>query len=259
MMFMSETQPNDGFVWTQAPFGPALQCRPLLEYAGHFFTAASIELRHRDEEWDAVAGFAGVSRSRLRLLSQVHGRTIAVSRESENATPWVPPQADGVVSDERGSAFAVRVADCAPVLLADRRTGTVAAVHAGWRSTLQAICVAAVRTMTTELGSDPVDLVAAIGPCLGPCCGEMGEEVVQAFHDAGHGEEAITRWFTREPGRKPYFNLWRANVDQLVSAGVPAGAIHVSRLCTRCHPDVFHSYRLKGTGAGRMAGVIRAR
>jgi YfiH family protein len=234
-----------------------LQCLPLLDVAGHFFTAASLELRQDDREWDAVAAFAGVARKDLRLLHQVHGRRIAVSR-SVGGQVWVPPEADGVVSDERTAAFGVRIADCAPVLIADRRRGAVAAVHAGWRSTMQRICSAAVEAMQRELDSSPRDLVVAIGPCLGPCCGEMGEEVVQAFRDAGHDEATIAGWFSREPGRKPHFDLWRANVDQLESSGVPREAIHVSGLCTRSHPDVFHSYRDQGPGAGRMVGVIRA-
>src|SRR4029453_4858899 len=100
--------------------------------------------------------------------------------------------------------------------------------------------------------------VAAIGPCLRPCCGEMGEEVVQAFREAGHDDAAVARWFSREDGRRPHFDLWRANVDQLEGAGIPAGSIHVPGLCTRTYPETFHSYRVRGTEAGRMVGVIRA-
>jgi polyphenol oxidase len=257
MMFMSEPQPNHGFVWTQAPWGSILRCEPLLEIADHFFTAGSVELRQNDSEWDAVAALAGVPPRQLRLLHQVHGRTIAVLREG--TTAWTPPQADGVVSDDPSAALAVRVADCAPILLGDRRTGAVAAVHAGWRSTMLRIGAAAVAAMARAFQSDPRDLVAAIGPCLGPCCGEMGEEVVHAFREAGHDEGTIARWFSRENGRRPHFDLWQANVDQLTGAGIPAGSIHVAGLCTRTYPETFHSYRMRGTEAGRMAGVIRSR
>ena len=245
-------------MWTQAPWGPILRCGPLLEVADHFFTAASVALRDRESEWDAVAAFAGVPRRQLRLLHQVHGRTIAVSRSGDDR-PWTPPQADAVVSDDRSAAFGVRVADCAPILIGDRRTGGVAAVHAGWRSTMQRIAGEAVEAMRRELGSAPRDLIAAIGPCLGPCCGEMGEEVVEAFRAAGHNQQAIARWFTREDGKRPHFDLWRANREQLESAGMPPAAIHVSGLCTRSYPKIFHSYRVDGPAAGRMVGVIRAR
>jgi YfiH family protein len=228
----------------------------LLEVAHHFFTAASVELRQDEREWQAVAAFAGVTRPRLRLLRQVHGKAIAVARAADREG-WVQPPADGVISADREAALGVRVADCAPVLIADRRTGAVAAVHAGWRSTMQRICIEAVAAMQRELGARARDLVAAIGPCLGPCCGEMGEEVVQAFRDAGHDDRAIARWFSRQPGARPHFDLWRANVDQLESAGVPGESIYVSGLCTRTYPTIFHSYRAQGAGAGRMVGVIR--
>jgi polyphenol oxidase len=258
MTFMSEPQPTGGFEWTQAAPGRVLRCAPLAAIAEHFFTTASVQLRGDEAEWAAVAALAGVPRNRLLLLRQVHGHAIAVARDGD-ADQWAPPTADGVISGDPTAALVVRVADCTPILLADRRTGAVAAVHAGWRSTMQSIAALAVEAMHRELESDPGDLVAAIGPSLGSCCGEMGEEVVTAFREAGHAEEAIERWFTRQPGRRPHFDLWAANSDQLQAAGVPATSIHVSGLCTRTYPDVFHSFRAAGQQAGRMVGVIRAR
>jgi copper oxidase (laccase) domain-containing protein len=87
----------------------------------------------------------------------------------------------------------------------------------------------------------------------------MGPEVVEEFRAAGHSGADIGRWFTAGPRGRPHFDLWRANADQLERAGVPAASIHIARLCTKCRPDVFHSYRAAGAGAGRMAGVIRPR
>jgi YfiH family protein len=234
-----------------------LRCRPLLEIADHFFTDSSIELRDNDAEWRGVAALARVTPDRLLLLSQVHGNTVARA-PSRRTDGWSRPAADGAVSDDASSALVVRVADCAPILLADRRLGVVAAVHAGWRSTMQRIAVAAIDTLHAEFGTEPRDVVAAVGPSLGLCCGEMGDEVVRAFADAGHAAADVTRWFERIPGRRAHFDLWGANRDQLEGAGVPAAAIHVAGLCTRTHHAVFHSYRAAGTNAGRMAAVIRA-
>jgi len=205
-----------------------------------------------------VAALAGVEPDRLRLLNQVHGSDVVVVRRGEPAPP-VRPQADAVVSDDPTVALVVRVADCAPILLADERRGVVAAIHAGWRSTMGRIAVKAIEALAREFGSRPRDLRAAIGPSLGACCGEMGEEVVEAFRAAGHDALTLERWFVRTPGRKPHFDLWRANREQLQAAGVPADAIHAAELCTRTHPDAFHSYRARGAGAGRMVAVIRAR
>ena len=234
-----------------------LRCRPLLEVADHFFTDGSIELRDDEHEWRGVAGLAGVEPDRLLLLGQVHGRTV-VTAHARRTNPWSRPAADAAVSDDPASALVVRVADCAPILLADRRLGVVAAVHAGWRSTVQRIAGAAVDALRTEFGTDARDLVAAVGPSLGTCCGEMGDEVVQAFIDAGHSGADIARWFARAPGRRPHFDLWGSNREQLERAGVPPASIHVAALCTRTHHRVFHSYRAGGASAGRMAAVIRA-
>ena len=215
-------------------------------------------LRDSEDEWRGLAAFAGVPADRLRLLNQVHGRAIAMAAVSDEA-PWTRPEADGIITADPSVALVVRVADCAPVLLADRRTGTVAAVHAGWRSTMQRIVPAAVQTLTERCGSDPADLIAAIGPSLGTCCGEMGEEVAEAFRSAGHEQSALDRWFVRAPGTRPHFDLWTANREQLEQAGLPADAIYVAALCTRTYPDIFHSYRAAGARAGRMAAVIRSR
>ena len=233
-----------------------LQCQALKPFARHFFTTADLRLADDEQEWNGLAAFAGVAPDRLRLLHQVHGRTIVRAGSGDEA--WARPEADGITSDEASLALVVRVADCAPVLMADPATGAVAAVHAGWRSTMQRIVTAAVTSLQDAYGSRPEDLVVAIGPSLGTCCGEMGEEVVDAFRREGHGEASISAWFDLSPGRRPHFDLWRANHDQLVSAGVRPDAIHLSGLCTRSHPEAFHSYRAQGSRAGRMAAVIRA-
>jgi hypothetical protein len=257
MMFMTQPQPSGGFDWVQAPCGAVLQCRPLATIAHHFFTAAPLRLREDQTEWDGVAQFAGVPRARLRLLSQVHGQAVAVAAAGDPA-PWKTPEADAVISNDASVALGVRVADCAPILIADRRLGVAAAVHAGWRSTLQRIAASTVAALMRTFGSDAADLVAAIGPSLGACCGEMGEEVVEAFREAGHRHEHIDRWFSRSTGQRPHFDLWLANSDQLQEAGVRVDAIHVAGLCTKTHRGVFHSYRASGSAAGRMTGIIRA-
>jgi YfiH family protein len=233
-----------------------LRCQALEPFARHFFTAADLRLVDDEQEWTAVAAFAGLAPDRLRLLHQVHGRTIVGAGPAEGA--WSRPEADGITSKDPAVALVVRVADCAPVLIADAATGAVAAVHAGWRSTMQRIVIDAVTSLRHDYGSRPEDLVVAIGPSLGACCGEMGEEVVESFRSAGHSEASIAAWFDQAPGRRPYFDLWRANHDQLGSVGVRPDAIHLSGLCTRTHPDAFHSYRARGQHAGRMAAVIRA-
>ena len=124
---------------------------------------------------------------------------------------------------------------------------------------MQNVAGTAVMALHETFGVNPANLVAAIGPCLGPCCGEMGQEVIDEFRASGHDEADIERWFGRGARGRRHFDLWRANADQLERAGLPGEGIHVAQLCTRCRPDVFHSYRAAGKDVGRMAGVIRAR
>jgi YfiH family protein len=256
MMSIPEPQPNRAFEWTQAPWGAALRCTPLAEIAPHYFTVGNLGLRNAAGEWHAVAEGLRVSPGALRLIRQVHGASVATAR-SGTTSPWETPEADAIVSNDPHLAIAVRVADCAPVLLADRKRAAVGAVHAGWRGAVQSIVSEAVRAMQREFGCDPGDLVAAIGPCLGPCCGEVGQEVVQAFQEAGHSVAALERWFSPGPRGRPMLDLWRANVDQLAAAGVLRENIHAAELCTKTHAAIMHSYRASGKAAGRMLGAIR--
>ena len=258
MMFITEPKPTGGFRWTQTPWGRALVCDGLGRYAAHLFTVGDLELRSDEREWTAVAQLMDTPRRRIRLVSQVHGAEIAVVRPGDRLDR-TPAPADGVVTDDPSVAIGVRVADCAPVLLADTTQPAVAAVHAGWRGTMRGIVGEAIRAMKREFGSEPGDLIAAIGPCLGPCCGEMGPEVPALFREAGHKDDELAQWFTTGATGRPYFNLWRANRDQLQTAGLDARKIFTAALCTRSHPEVFHSYRAKGPEAGRMLGIIRAR
>jgi YfiH family protein len=203
-----------------------------------------------------VASALSIPSSAIRLVKQVHRAEVAIARRHSDVE-WTTPEADIILSDDPDVVIAVRVADCAPILMADPKRRAVGAVHAGWRGTVLGAASAGVAAMQREFGSDPTDLVAAIGPCLGVCCGEVGDEVVQAFRHAGHGEPAMDRWFNLGPGGRFHLDLARANRDQLEGAGLRSGNIHAAELCTRSFPDVFHSYRATGPNAGRMAALIR--
>jgi YfiH family protein len=254
-MLMSDPQPTDAFVWTQEPWGRALRCTRLA--APHLFSSRDVRLGEGDPEWTAVAGSLGVTADRLRLVKQVHGIHVAALRRGE-PTPWTRPDADIIVSDDPGVAIGVRVADCAPVLLHDRVKGAVAAAHAGWRGTASGAAGAAVRAMQTTFGSHVSDLVAAIGPCLGACCGEVGPEVVETFRAGGADPASLAAWLTPGAGDRSFLDLERANRDQLIDAGMSPDAIFASGLCTKTHRERLHSYRGDRAAAGRMVGAIRA-
>jgi YfiH family protein len=168
------------------------------------------------------------------------------------------PKADAVVSNARDVALVVRAADCVPLLIADARTGAVAAIHAGWRGTAVRVGVAAIEDMQRQFGSQPADLVVAIGPAIGPCCYEVGSDLVDAFAAAGNERYLIDRWFMTPHERRMRLDLVGANRDQLILAGVREEQIHACGLCTAMHLDVLTSYRVEQSAARRIAGAIRA-
>jgi YfiH family protein len=244
------------FRWVRRHWGRALECAPLAEVAPHLWTTRDLAL---DEAvgcgagWQALAEGEGLDCRQLASLRQVHSARVVTCGESG-------AEADALVAVHAARLLTVRVADCVPLLVADPRTGAVAAVHAGWRGTAERIAPAAVRRMSEMFGSAPEDLVAAIGPSIRPCCYEVGPELADAFRSAGASESQLADWFAAgRIGRRTRLDLARANRDQLAAAGVPRAQILDSGLCTSCHPRVFHSYRRDKERAGRIVGCIRAR
>lgn len=248
----------ESFYWAESGLGPVLKCRPLEAFAPHLFTTRQLQLSS-DEVWGRIAEALGAQR--VASLSQVHGRDVVSIRRSAPEAPC-PAAGDALVSDDPGVAVAVRAADCVPILIADSRSGAVAAVHAGWRGTAAGIAGATVDALAREFGSRPADLVVAIGPSIGPCCYEVGSELVDAFAAAGHARHLIDRWFQARPpvpgAARPALRLdvAGANRDQLLLAGILDPNVHASAVCTAMHLDLLTSYRAERETAGRIAGAI---
>jgi YfiH family protein len=257
-MFMTVPQPTRAFEWTQAPWGVVLRCTPLIAAADHFFTTRNLTLRDQVDEWAAVASAIGVESEDLLLVRQVHGATVAVA-PAERPRPWPRPDADAIVSNDPTAALGIRVADCVPVLLAEESGRAVAAVHAGWRGMAQRAIIAGVAALQSRYGVRPERIIAAVGPCIGPCCYEVGDETRRALRQAGHHADMLDRWFHPRPAGRFHLDLWSAARDQLEGAGVMPGNIHIAELCTKTHADVLHSYRAEGDRAGRMVAIIRAK
>jgi len=250
----------DGFYWTDEEWGRALRSRALGEVAAHFFTSLPLRLRgeNGDEarDWARVAQTVGVPPERLLRLKQVHGNHVVVVRPGEARPDSPPPEADIILSNDPAVALAVQVADCVPLLIADRASGAVAAAHAGWRGTAANVAGTTVAALAREFGSRPSDLVVAHGPSIGPCCYTVGVELLEEFRRGGF-EDWLDRWFSERDRGGLLLDLWAANRAQLAAAGVPMEQIHQSGLCTASHPGVFASYRRDGKGTGRIAAVIR--
>lgn len=253
---------SDPFYWTNESWGPALHCRAIDAIAPGLFTTRTLQLSS-PSDWARLA--ESVNASAVVTLTQVHGSRAVTIRRGQ-PPPVDRPEADILISDHPDVAIAVRAADCVPLLLADARTGAVAAVHAGWRGTAAGAARVAVETLRDQLGVDPEGLTAAIGPSIGACCYEVGTELVDAFAAAGHSRDLIDRWFLARPPERASrqlpplrLDVAGANRDQLILAGVREERIHTAGLCTAMHLDVLTSFRAEKDRAGRLGGVIRAR
>jgi YfiH family protein len=254
----------------QESWGAALRCRPLLDVARHCFTTTELKLAgvrslgasparatpgpRDDDSWDQLAHALGVELDELIRLRQVHGATVFDARTQMSSAAafdeW--PEADITMTANPTLAVSVRAADCVPILLADRRSGAVAAVHAGWKGTAAGAAGVAVHALAERYEADPVDIIAAVGPSIGPCCYEVGRELVGHFN--GHDDHA--QWFSGET--KLHLDLWRATRHQLMRAGIPGAQIHLCDLCTYDHPSLLPSYRRDGSRAGRLVAAIRS-
>jgi len=197
-----------------------------------------------------VAREAGFALADLQVTKHVHGTAVWRVGEEMGA----PSEYDGMVTDQLGPVLGAFAADCMPVIFVDPTAGVIGACHAGWRGAAAGIGRRIVERMAL-LGAQPGDLRAAIGPSIGPCCFEVGEEVVDAFRQA-YGD--LPGMVVAGP-RKPHLDLRLAFAAGLMRAGLRADAIDAAPPCTKCHPERFFSYRRDGQAGGVHMGYIGMR
>ena len=265
-----------GFYWRELNGVRALICAPLEEDG--FVNGFSTRLGGVSEmpaDALSLAGFnddaaENILENRRRFLKlfpgdwalagcwQVHGADIRVVHTAAEAKPAENERGDTIfcdviVSDAKGVLAGVKTADCVPILLGDPATGAFAAVHAGWRGTLATAVVAAVERLAKEYDVRPSNLRVAIGASAGPCCYEVGRDVIDAFTSKfSNGEKLFTQ--TR-PGHATV-DLLQANRDQLISTGVNPERIHTAPICTMCRTDLFFSYRKEKSLHGKVGRLM---
>ncbi len=207
----------------------------------------------------------------------VHGATVARVTTAENGT-WVH-HVDGLISDQPGCVLTMSFADCAPILLYDPVHRAIGLGHAGWKGAVADLPGALVRAMSQQFGSDPADLLAAVGPCIGPCCYEVGEIVIDAVRAAFAAPDELLRLTTNDqrptrsdelrtiddrhpplatrhspPATHRFFDLPEANRRNLRNAGVRH--VELAEYCTACRTDLFFSHRAEKGRTGRFGVVL---
>jgi hypothetical protein len=236
---------------------------------------------------------AAVERNRERFLKELgvvnknHAWPLVTLRQIHSdliyrvdSLPKQPLAGDGLISDTPGLVLAIQTADCLPIILADRKRRAVGVFHAGWRGTVKRIIEKGVGEMRKHFGSDPRNLVAAIGPGVQGCCYEVGEEVRTKFESQFAYASALLREIkesdpvrekypllfltARAPGHselpvKLFLDLVEANRRQLLDAGVLKKNIETLGLCTACHTDLVFSYRAERGATGRLMAAAAIR
>ncbi len=184
-----------------------------------------------------------IGANHLVYMNQMHGKEILALRGDSFEGFGQPANADAMITDLPHVALMVKQADCQAVLLFDPVKGVVSNVHCGWRGNVHNILGSVVGRMKSEFGCRKADVLAAIGPSLGPCCAEF----------VNH-EQEFPEDFRRFMVREGYFDLWEISRRQLLDAGLKGDHIEVANICSRCRTDLFYSYRAEGI-TGRFATV----
>ena len=206
-----------------------------------------------DDDLQAVAAnrkrLHGLSRGGVHLYAhQRHGTFVGVISRADlplaQTIQTLPEAADAMITDVPGVYLLIQTADCQAVMIADPGRRVVANVHCGWRGSAANILGVTIQRMIDQFDCHPADLVAGIGPSLGPCCAEF-------IH---YRKEIPTPlWPFRVDA--DHFDFWRISRHQLVAAGLPDEQIHSADICTRCNPHLFYSYRAQHR-TGRFAALI---
>jgi len=276
-MITSDDQITEaGFYWRDTDGVRALVCAPLEAdgFANGFSTRLG-GVSDMPANALSLAGFhddaaENILENRRRFLKlfpgewtlagcwQVHGADVRVVHTIEDAKPaentlGETVHCDVIVSDAKGVLAGVKTADCVPILIGDPVTGAFAAIHAGWRGTLATAVIAGVERLVKDYDARPEDLRVAIGASAGPCCYEVGSEVIEAFSSKFVDGEKL---FTPTRAGHATVDLLKANRDQLISTGVKPDRIHIAPICTMCRTDLFFSYRQEKSVHGKVGRLM---
>lgn len=204
-----------------------------------------------------LATALGIPLDNFTTVRQVHGGNVITVKKPGGALHYdmAIAETDAMITNVPNICLMVLQADCVPMLFFDAEKKAIGAGHAGWKGTLGKIAQNIVLALQERFGCLPKDIYVGIGPSIGPCCYEVGAEIISKIMCNRSAYEGYMRAILSE--HKGFFDLWEANKRQLMQMGVPEKNIEVARVCTRCNHDRFFSYRYQQKETGRFgAGII---
>lgn len=210
------------------------------------------------ENYRRICQAVDINEKDLVFSHQVHKTGIRTVTKADLGKGYIRTsdikETDGLITKETGVPLITFYADCVPLFFLDPVKKAIGTSHAGWRGTVGKIGKKTIDKMTLEYGSNPADILVGIGPSIGLCCFEVGEEVAREFQNAYPDcHEDIIKAGQKD---KYMIDLWTANKKSLLEAGVLEKNIIVTDLCTKCHKDFFYSHRGHNGKRGSLAALI---
>ncbi|OFX27633.1 MAG: hypothetical protein A2041_10270 [Bacteroidetes bacterium GWA2_31_9b] len=198
---------------------------------------------------ELLANATSIPQTDMIFPKQTNGIHIGIVKSVND----IFPDTDSLITNIPGICIGIRTADCVPVLLYDPVQKVIAAVHSGWKGTVEKISKSTIKRMTEEFGTDPKNLIAGIGPSISPDVYEIGTDVIELVKNS-FGENHVLKYI--ETSNKALFNLWEANKQVLIESGVPLNQIEIAEMCTYSQPELFYSARRDKGKTGRLATGI---
>ncbi len=206
-----------------------------------------------EENTRRMAAALGVDAADMTYTQQIHSTHVSLVRSEDKGKTFM--ETDGLITDVPGICLVTFYADCVPLYFVDPEKKVIALSHSGWKGTVGKMGEVTVRKMTASFGCDPADIVAAIGPSICQDCYEVSEDVIEQFR-AAFDESLWPQIFAAGAPGKYQLNLWEANRQVLLGAGILPEHLAVTNLCTHCNPDLLFSHRAMGNKRGNLSAFL---
>lgn len=229
------------------------------------FASMNLGFNRGDEDkavhtnYKKIAKALGMPYENMTATNQIHEVTVKlITKEDSGKGVFCPRDYDGVdgfITNTPDIPLVTYYADCVPLYFVDTKSKAIGLSHSGWRGTVKKMAEVTINRMREEFGTKPSDLVIVIGPSICKDCYEVSRDVYDKFTKVFTLEQ-IKLLFTQEKEEKYQLDLWEANRQILLDAGVPADQIHCSNVCTCCHSDIMYSHRVHGSDRGTLAAFL---